>query len=224
MKEGRGGKTIASDKPRYIAVEGAIGVGKTTLARILADVFKAKLVLEEVEKNPFLERFYEDRAKYAFQAQIFFLLSRYRQMRELMQGSLFEQGVVSDYILQKDKIFAYINLEDDELQLYEALYRLLGANIPKPDLVIYLQAKPEVLIKRIRKRNQDYERNISLDYLKSLSEAYNEYFFHYIDTPLLVISTSEIDFVESPRDLDHLIKEIRSIKKGVQHYIPLGSR
>lgn len=198
-------------------------MGKTSLTRVLAGVFKGKLVLEEVDKNPFLERFYEEREKYAFQTQIFFLLSRYRQMRELMQGSLFEQGVVCDYILQKDKIFAYINLEDDELQLYEALFRLLGANIPKPDLVIFLQAKPEVLIKRIRKRNKEYERNISLDYLKALSEAYNEFFFHYVDTPLLVVNTSEIDFVESPRDLEQLIKEIRSIKKGVQHYIPLGS-
>jgi deoxyguanosine kinase len=223
MREGKGAKTIASEKPRFIAVEGAIGVGKTSLTRVLAGVFKGKLVLEEVDKNPFLERFYEEREKYAFQAQIFFLLSRYRQMRELMQGSLFEQGVVCDYILQKDKIFAYINLEDDELQLYEALFRLLGANIPKPDLVIFLQAKPEVLIKRIRKRNKEYERNISLDYLKALSEAYNEFFFHYVDTPLLVVNTSEIDFVESPRDLEQLIKEIRSIKKGVQHYIPLGS-
>ena len=224
MKRGIEAKSISPTHPRYIAVEGAIGVGKTSLARFLADVFKGKLILEEVEKNPFLERFYEDREKYAFQAQIFFLLSRYRQMREFMQGSLFEQWVVSDYILQKDKIFAYINLEDDELQLYEALYRLLGGNIPKPDLVIYLQAKPEILMQRIRKRNQEYERNISLDYLKTLSEAYNEFFFHYVDTPLLVVNTSEIDFVESPRDLEHLIKEIKSIKKGVQHYIPLGSR
>ncbi len=224
MKRGIEAKNISPTHPRYIAVEGAIGVGKTSLARFLADVFKGKLILEEVEKNPFLERFYEDREKYAFQTQIFFLLSRYRQMREFMQGSLFEQFVVSDYILQKDKIFAYINLEDDELQLYETLYRLLGGNIPKPDLVIYLQAKPEILMQRIRKRNQEYERNISLDYLKTLSEAYNEFFFHYVDTPLLVVNTSEIDFVESPRDLEHLIKEIKSIKKGVQHYIPLGSR
>lgn len=211
-------------KKRYIAVEGPIGVGKTSLARILAGVFKAKLVLEEVEKNPFLDRFYEDRGKYAFQTQLFFLLSRYKQQRELLQGSLFDEGVVSDYILQKDKIFAYINLDDDELQLYEALFRLLGAKIPRPDLVIYLQAKPDVLMQRIRKRSIDFEKNISLDYLKTLSEAYNEFFFHYVETPLLVINTSEIDFVESPKDLEHLIKEIRSIKRGVQHYIPLGSR
>ncbi|RMG57755.1 MAG: deoxynucleoside kinase [Deltaproteobacteria bacterium] len=207
-----------------MAVEGPIGVGKTSLARQLAKVFQARLVLEEAEKNPFLERFYEDREKYAFQTQIFFLLSRYRQQRELIQGNLFEQNVVSDYIFQKDKIFAYINLEEDELKLYESLYRLLGANVPKPDLVIYLQAKPEVLLARIKKRNNPYERNINLEYLKALADAYNEFFFHYRETPLLVVNTSEIDFVESKRDLEHIIKEIKNIKKGVQHYIPLGSR
>lgn len=217
-------KEKAQEKPRYVAVEGPIGVGKTSLARQLAKVFQARLVLEEAEKNPFLERFYEDREKYAFQTQIFFLLSRYRQQRELIQGNLFEQNVVSDYIFQKDKIFAYINLEEDELKLYESLYRLLGANVPKPDLVIYLQAKPEVLLARIKKRNNPYERNINLEYLKALADAYNEFFFHYRETPLLVVNTSEIDFVESKRDLEHIIKEIKNIKKGVQHYIPLGSR
>jgi len=218
------GKSGILDRPRYIAVEGPIGVGKTSLARYLAKVFQARLVLEEADKNPFLERFYEDREKYAFQTQIFFLLSRYRQQRELLQGNLFEMNVVSDYIFQKDKIFAYINLEEDELKLYESLYRLLGANVPRPDLVIYLQAKPEVLLARIKKRSHPFEKNISLDYLKTLSEAYNEFFFHYRETPLLVVNTSEIDFVESKRDLEHIIKEIKNIKKGVQHYIPLGSR
>ncbi len=217
-------KRKEGEKPRYIVVEGPIGVGKTSLARILADFFHSRLVLEEVDKNPFLERFYDNRTKYAFQTQIFFLLSRYRQQRELLQGNLFERGVVGDYVFQKDKIFAYMNLEDDELHLYEALYRLLGAKIPRPDFVVYLQAKPEILLQRVRKRNSDSERNISLDYLRALSEAYNEFFFHYVDTPLLVVNTSEIDFVESPKDLNHLIREIRGIKKGVQHYIPLGSR
>ncbi len=224
MKDEKKRKGKEGEKPRYIVVEGPIGVGKTSLARILADFFHSRLVLEEVDKNPFLERFYENRTKYAFQTQIYFLLSRYRQQRELLQGNLFERGVVSDYVFQKDKIFAYMNLEDDELYLYEALYRLLGSNIPRPDFVVYLQAKPEILLQRIRKRSSEFERNISLDYLRALSEAYNEFFFHYVDTPLLVVNTSEIDFVESPRDLNHLIREIRGIKKGVQHYIPLGSR
>ncbi len=210
--------------PRYIAIEGAIGVGKTSLAKILANEFGVRLVKEEAGNNPFLERFYEDRRKYAFQTQIFFLLSRYRQQRELAQGQLFEKGVVTDYVLAKDKIFAYLNLEDDEISLYETVYKLLVPNVPRPDLVIFLQARPEVLLSRVRKRGIEYERNISLDYLKTLSDAYNEYFFHYNETPLLVVNTSEIDFVESPRDLEHLVREVKSAKRGTQHYIPLGSR
>jgi deoxyadenosine/deoxycytidine kinase len=210
--------------PRYIAIEGAIGVGKTSLAKILAGKFGWRLVQEDVRNNPFLERFYENPKKYAFQTQLFFLLSRYRQQRELAQGNLFDKGVVSDYVLAKDKIFALINLEDDEVALYESIYKLLVATVPRPDLVIYLQARPEVLLSRVRKRGVDYERNISLDYLRTLSDAYNEYFFHYNETPLLVVNTSEIDFVESPRDLEHLVREVKSVKRGMHHYIPLGSR
>ena len=210
--------------PRYIAIEGPIGVGKSSLAKILARKFGARLVKEEVANNPFLERFYEDPRKFAFQTQLFFLLSRYRQQKEVAQGNLFESGVVCDYILAKDKIFALINLEDDEVSLYESIYKLLVSTLPKPDMVIYLQARPEVLLSRVRKRGIAYERNISLDYLKTLSDAYNEYFFHYNETPLLVVNTSEIDFVESPRDLEHLVREVKSVKRGTQHYIPLGSR
>ena len=210
--------------PRYLAIEGPIGVGKSSLAKILAQKYGSRLVKEEVEANPFLERFYENPRKYAFQTQLFFLLSRYRQQRELVQGDLFETGVVCDYILAKDKIFALINLEDDEVSLYESIYKLLVSTLPKPDLVIYLQARPEVLLSRVRKRGIAYERNISLDYLRTLSDAYNEYFFHYNETPLLVVGTSEIDFVESPRDLEHLVREVKSVKRGTQHYIPLGSR
>jgi len=210
--------------PRYIAIEGAIGVRKTSLAKFLANQFGWRLVQEEVGINPFLERFYENPKKYAFQTQLFFLLSRYRQQRELAQGNLFENGVVSDYVLAKDKIFALVNLEDDEISLYDAIYKLLVSTVPRPDLVIYLQARPEVLLSRVRKRGVEYERNISLDYLKTLSDAYNEYFFHYNETPLLVVNTSEIDFVESPRDLEHLVREVKSVKRGTHHYIPLGSR
>ncbi|MDA8121640.1 MAG: deoxynucleoside kinase [Deltaproteobacteria bacterium] len=210
--------------PRYIAIEGAIGVGKTSLAKFLANQFGWRLVQEEVGHNPFLERFYENPRKFAFQTQLFFLLSRYRHQRELAQGNLFEKGVVSDYVLAKDKIFALINLEDDEVSLYDSIYKLLVPTVPRPDLVIYLQARPEILLNRVRKRGVDYERNISLDYLKALSDAYNEYFFHYNETPLLVVNTSEIDFVESPRDLEHLVREVKSVKRGTHHYIPLGSR
>jgi deoxyguanosine kinase len=209
--------------PRHIAIEGPIGVGKSSLAKILAQKYASRLVKEEVEGNPFLERFYENPRKFAFQTQLFFLLSRYRQQRELAQGDLFEAGLVCDYILAKDKIFALINLEDDEISLYESIYKLLVSTLPKPDLVIYLQARPEVLLSRVRKRGIAYERNISLDYLRTLSDAYNEYFFHYNETPLLVVNTSEIDFVESPRDLEHLVREVKSVKRGTQHYIPLGS-
>ena len=209
--------------PRYIAIEGPIGVGKSSLAKILAQKYASRLVKEDVAGNPFLERFYENPRKFAFQTQLFFLLSRYRQQRELAQGDLFEAGVVCDYILAKDKIFALINLEDDEISLYESIYKLLVSTLPKPDLVIYLQARPEVLLSRVRKRGIGYERNISLDYLRTLSDAYNEYFFHYNETPLLVVNTSEIDFVESPRDLEHLVREVKSVKRGTQHYIPLGS-
>ena len=209
--------------PRYIAIEGPIGVGKSSLAKILAQKYASRLVKEEVAGNPFLERFYENPRKFAFQTQLFFLLSRYRQQRELAQGDLFEGGLVCDYILAKDKIFALINLEYDEISLYESIYKLLVSTLPKPDLVIYLQARPEVLLSRVRKRGIAYERNISLDYLRTLSDAYNEYFFHYNETPLLVVNTSEIDFVESPRDLEHLVREVKSVKRGTQHYIPLGS-
>jgi deoxyguanosine kinase len=210
--------------PRYIAIEGPIGVGKSSLAKILAQKYASRLVREEVAGNPFLERFYENPRKFAFQTQLFFLLSRYRQQRELAQGDLFEAGLVCDYILAKDKIFALINLEDDEISLYESIYKLLVSTLPKPDLVIYLQARPEILLSRVRKRGVAYERNISLDYLRTVSDAYNEYFFHYNETPLLVVNTSEIDFVESPRDLEHLVREVKSVKRGTQHYIPLGSR
>lgn len=209
--------------PRYVAIEGPIGVGKTSLAKILAKKFDARLVTEEVGNNPFLERFYENRQKFAFQTQLYFLLSRYKQQRELAQGNLFEKGVVTDYVLAKDRIFAYINLDDDEIALYESIYKLLEPRVPRPDLVIFLQARAEVLLSRVRKRGVEYERNISLDYLKTLSDAYNEYFFHYDDTPLLVVNTSEIDFVESPRDLEHLVREVKSVKRGTHHYIPLGS-
>lgn len=215
--------TETTHQPRYIAIEGPIGVGKSSLAKSLAAAFDARVVREEGEANPFLDRFYEDPRKFAFQTQLFFLLSRYRQQRELAQGNLFEQRIVSDYTLAKDRIFAFINLDEDEYSLYESIFKLLSPNVPRPDLVIYLQARPEVLLGRVRKRGIAYERNISLDYLKTLSDAYSEYFFHYNETPLLVVNTSEIDFVERPRDLDHLVREVKSMRRGTQHYIPLGS-
>lgn len=209
------------EKARYIALEGPIGVGKTSLTQLLAEEFKGRVLLEEVDDNPFLGSFYKDRQKYAFQTQLFFLLSRYKQQKDLGQQELFNSTVVADYLFAKDKIFAYLNLDENELALYEQIYRLLDARIPKPDLVIYLQASTEVLIERIKKRNKAYEKDIEEDYIEKLVDAYNRYFFYYTDTPLLVVSTSDIDFVDSPDDLANVINEIRSIKGGVQHYVPV---
>ncbi len=211
-------------KTRYVVVEGPIGVGKTSLAKILASEFQARTVFERVEDNPFLPKFYEDRETYAFQNQLFFLLNRYHQQRELSQQELFHQNVVADYLFAKDKIFATLTLSSEELSLYQQIYQLLDTRVPKPDLVIYLQARPEVLYKRIKKRDKSYEKNVTFEYLKEVAQAYSQFFFHYEDSPLLVVNTSEIDFVASSKDLADLIKEINNMGSGTQHYIPLGSR
>jgi deoxyadenosine/deoxycytidine kinase len=212
------------EKARYIAIEGPIGVGKTSLAEHLAIEFNGRTILEDVESNPFLAKFYSDRKKYAFQIQLFFLLNRYQQQKNLGQQELFNSAMVSDYLFAKDRIFAYLNLDENELALYEQIYRLLNAKIPKPDLVIFLQASTEVLIERIKKRSKSFEMNIEEEYIEDLVDAYNKYFFYYNDSPLLVINSTDIDFVSSRADLSDLVKEIRSMRGGVQHYIPLGSR
>ena len=209
---------------RYIAVEGPIGVGKTTLARALGSEFDSRVVFEQVEENPFLRRFYEEPRTYAFQAQLFFLLSRYRQQRQLAQQDLFNQSTVADYLFAKDHIFAQINLDGDELALYRQLFNLLNSRLPKPDLVVYLQARGEVLFERLRKRDRDYERRITPAYVDKIAEAYRDFFFYYDETPLLVVDSSEVDFVANSDDLADLIREIRRMGPGVQHYIPLGSR
>jgi deoxyguanosine kinase len=209
---------------RYIAVEGPIGVGKTALARRLATEFGSRLVLEQVDENPFLKRFYENPEQHALQAQLFFLLERYRQQLELGQLDLFSQGTVADYLFAKDAIFAGITLNADEFQLYQQIFQLLDQRLPRPDLVIYLEARPEVLLRRLRKRDREYERRIGPEYLEKLTEAFRAYFHRYTEAPLLVVNCSDIDFVEHGGDLADLIKEIRASKLGVQHYIPLGSR
>jgi deoxyguanosine kinase len=211
-------------KTKYIVVEGPIGVGKTSLARILANEFQARTVFEQVEENPFLPKFYEARETYAFQNQTFFLLNRYHQQMELTQQDLFKQNVLADYLFAKDKIFATVTLSAEELNLYQQIYALLDARVPKPDLVVYLQARPEVLYKRIKKRDKKYERRVTFEYLKEVAQAYNQFFFYYDETPLLVVNTSEIDFISSSKDLADLIKEINNMGSGTQHYIPLGSR
>jgi deoxyadenosine/deoxycytidine kinase len=211
-----------SDRPRLIAIEGPVGVGKTTLARLLAKRVEARTVFEEVEQNPFLKEFYRDQRRYAFQTQMFFLLSRYQQQLELKQEELFRQSTVCDYIFQKDRIFAYLTLNEEELALYDRIYTLLDTRIPHPDLVVYLQARPQVLLDRIRGRNRDWERPVSLAYLEMVAKAYNDYFFRYDRTALLVINTSEIDIVEKETHLEDVISAILRMRKGVQHYNPYG--
>jgi deoxyadenosine/deoxycytidine kinase len=209
-------------KYKFIAVEGPIGVGKSSLVNLLAAHFKARTVQEDVD-NPFLRDFYQDKAGSAFQCQLFFLLSRYRQQMELQQPNLFEQATLCDYLFAKDKIFAYLNLSDEELMIYERLYPVLEEKVPKPDLVIYLQASTEVLLERIRRRSRDLEREIAEGYLTEVNRAYNYFFFHYDATPLLVINTSEIDFVHRGADLEELIRQIEGMERGTRYFVPLGS-
>lgn len=212
------------EKAKYIVVEGPIGVGKTSLAKMLAREFQGRTVFERVEDNPFLPKFYKSRELYAFQNQTFFLLNRYQQQMELAQQNLFNQSTVADYLFAKDQIFATLTLSPEELSLYQQIYGLLNNRVPKPDLVVYLQARPEVLYKRVKKRDKKFERGVTFEYLSEVSQAYNQFFFHYDETPLLVVNTSEIDFVSSGKDLADLIKEINNMGSGTQHYIPLGSK
>jgi len=209
---------------RYIVIEGPIGVGKTSLTKLLAKEFNARCILEKAEENPFLPLFYEDRRKYAFQTQIFFLLNRFQQQKEIAQLDLFNQITLCDYLFDKDRVFASINLDDHEIALYEQVFHLLNGQITPPDLVIFLQAKPEVLLHRIKSRNVPYERDMELEYLKTLIDAYNYYFFHYDQSPLLVVDTSEIDFVNRKEDFDQLLREIKQMRKGTWYFIPMRSK
>jgi deoxyguanosine kinase len=210
-------------KFHYIAVDGPIGVGKTAVVERLAERLDATTVLEEWGQNPFLKGFYDGAQGAAFQVELFFLLSRYRQQQELRQRSLFNQITLADYGFEKSKLFAYLNLEDAELLIYEKLYGLLVEAAPKPDLAVYLQAPTEILMKRIRARGRPEEAHLSEDYLAEVNRAYNHYFFHYSQTPLLVVNTADVNFAKSDQDLDDLLRQIRSMGKGTQYYVPLGS-
>jgi deoxyadenosine/deoxycytidine kinase len=210
-------------KFKFVAVEGPIAVGKSSLVDLLATRFSAVKVLERIE-NPFLRDFYREKPGAAFQAQLFFLLNRYVQQQKLVQSDLFHQVTVCDYLFAKDKIFAYLNLDDSELMIYERLYGVLAEKVPQPDLVIYLQANTDVLLERIRRRRRDYETEIAESYLDNLNQAYNYFFYHYTATPLLVVNTSEIDFVHRESDLADLVSQIENMNRGVQYYTPLGTQ
>jgi deoxyadenosine/deoxycytidine kinase len=207
---------------QYIAIEGPIGVGKSSLAERIASRLDATVVLEEAE-NPFLADFYAGRAGAALQAQLFYLLNRHRQLAGLQQGNLFAQATVCDYVFDKDKIFAYLNLDDNELFIYQRLYDLLAKDVPPPDLVIYLQAPTDVLVRRLRDRAKDPAREAfdpDPDYVRELNEAYQHFFFHYSATPLLVVETSQLGLDAGDEAVDDLIRQIRTMNRGTRYYVP----
>jgi deoxyguanosine kinase len=205
---------------KHIAIEGVIGVGKTSLARLLAERTGARLLLEAPDVNPFLEDFYKDQRRFSFPTQMFFLVSRYHELKDLRQPDLFHNGVVSDYLFQKDRIFANLNLSDQELALYEQVAALLEREIPAPDLVVYLQASPEIIWERIQQRGRAYERAMDPKYTATLAEAYNYFFFHYKDAPLLIVNTNELNFVDRRADLEELIARMEAHREGVAYVTP----
>ncbi|MBL0173964.1 MAG: deoxynucleoside kinase [Ignavibacteria bacterium] len=208
---------------RYIAIEGVIGAGKTSLAKLLHDRLEGRLVLEKFEENPFLARFYQHPERYAFQTQIFFLLNRYKQLQHLAQQELFEEFLVTDYIFEKDKIFAHLNLQDDELQLYDTLVGSIERNLAKPDLVVYLQSSIERLMGNIRQRGRDFERGMSKKYISDLNDAYNYFFFRYKSTPLLIVNSTEIDFVKDEEQFEDLVRQIlKPDHVAIEYYTPLS--
>lgn len=208
--------------PQHIAIEGVIGVGKTSLANLLAERLDAGLMLEEAADNPFLADFYRDRARYAFPTQMFFLLSRYRHQQSLLERDLFVKRIISDYLFDKDAIFATVTLSDRELGLYHKIASVLRREVPRPDLVIYLQGSTRVLLERIRKRNRPIEKVVDDEYIEDLNEAYNDYFFHYNDAPLLVVKTDEINFVENADHLNDLVDRIKMPRGRITYYSPAG--
>ncbi|HEC26810.1 MAG TPA: deoxynucleoside kinase [Gammaproteobacteria bacterium] len=210
--------------PEYIVVEGPMGVGKSSLARRLAEQFNADILFEQPEENPFLERFYRSREKYALPTQLHFLFHRCQQMKTLQQRDLFHSSVVGDFLLEKDRLFAQLNLDEDELHLYDQIYRHMSPELPRPDLVIYLQAPVSVLMQRIRRRGIDAEQDIDGGYLKSLCDIYSQFFHSYIRSPLLVVNAENINYVDSDDDYTMLLNHILSIKSGRHYFNPLSSQ
>jgi len=215
---------VAERENRYIVVEGVIGVGKTSLTRLLAERLNAKILLEEVEENPFLKDFYLDRPRHAFQTQMHFLFSRYQQQRELRQQDLFKDKTVSDYLFQKDRVFANLNLSDKELSLYEKVVGWLELEVTRPDVVVYLQASTDTLMERVARRGRPFERDMDRQYMQALNDAYNYFFFHYREAPLLVVNTNAIDFVKHAEDLADLEARILAHHEGTTYYSPLSTR
>ncbi len=204
----------------YIAIEGPIGVGKTSLVKLLGEKLSARTILEQFEENPFLADFYDDPERFAFQTQLYFLLQRYQQQQELRQVDIFHNLLVTDYMFVKDRLFASLNLNEKEMGLYETVANLLERNVINPDLVIYLQADTDTLMKNISKRKRSFEKNMSRDYIDALNQVYNEYFFRYQDTPLLIINTNNIDFVNNKKDLEEIINVVRKPITGTKFFNP----
>ena len=206
----------------YVAIEGTIGVGKTSLANLLSKKLGAKLVLESFEGNPFLSDFYDDPERHAFQTQLWFLLQRYQQQQELRQIDMFQNLVITDYMFVKDRLFASLNLSEKEMSLYDTVANMMEKNVIHPDLVIFLQADTDTLMKNISRRGREFEKNLSEDYLDALNQVYNEYFFRYQDTPLVIINTNNIDFVNNNEDLEEMINYIRKPVAGTKFFNPIS--
>jgi deoxyguanosine kinase len=215
---------IENPDVKYIAIEGVIGAGKTSLAKKISDRLKAELILEQFEVNPFLESFYSDRKRFAFQTQMFFLINRFKQQEELNQENLFTEYIVSDYVFDKDRIFAYLNLNGEELKLYESIFPLLSRSLRKPDLVVFLQSSVDRLMYNIKKRSRKIERNLTRSYIEELSDSYTHFFFRYSGTPLLIVNSTEIDFVNNERDFNELFKQIFRKDRGVKEYFKPESK
>ena len=207
----------------YVAIEGPIGAGKTSLAKLLAEKLGARTVLEDFEDNPFLSDFYEDPERFAFQTQLNFLIQRYQQQQELRQVDIFHNLLITDYMFIKDRLFASLNLDEKEMNLYDTIANFLEKNVINPDLVIYLQADTDTLMRNISKRNRSFEVNISYKYIDGLNEVYNEYFFKYQDTPLIIINTNNIDFVNNFNDLEEVIQCIREPITGTKFFNPTSA-
>lgn len=215
--------SILPSRINYLCIDGVIGAGKTSLSHLLAERFNARMILEEADENPFLSKFYVDRKVFSFQTQLWFLLSRQKQLSVMVaQQDLFHKVTISDYVYAKDRIFASVNLDENELGLYNEVARAMASSIPLPDLVVYLQTSTDVLLKRIKKRGRVFERNIDPEYIEVLNQVYNHFFFHYTESPLLIINTNDLDFVNNKEDLDVVIDQIVNSSMGTTFYSPMN--